>query len=225
MRKYHIKIAKISMYVYNFTNFPRTEHSIVAQSVYRESHSFSRPLVRFFASDDNIKGGPSRGIIGNISSTNIGRTSTNDLNSIGIAKSGAYGSSDNTNPYESREDEKGQITSQMNVTQPITECGKLCPDDSSKEESKMGSSKSNHSGSVSRNTNDTAKQWQEVTANLPSKEQVEKFSFRILAFIYDILALTINWSIRFVNEKVLANDTVKLYWKRFHEKMEEAKKD
>lgn len=213
--------------MHNITHiYPRIEYSIVAHSAHRQSHSFSRPLVRFFASDDNIKGGSSRGgIIGNISTPNIGRTSSNDINAIGIGKSGAYGSSDN-NPYKTSDEEKGEITSHMNVAQSVTECGKLCPDHSSKEESKMGSSsKSNQSDTASGSSSDTVKQWQEVTANLPSKEQVEKFTFRIVAFVYDILTLTINWGIRFVNEKILANDTVKLYWKRFHEKMDEAKKD
>lgn len=74
-------------------------------------------------------------------------------------------------------------------------------------------------------TNSIDKKDQDITANLPSKEQVEKFFFRFVAFIYDVTYLTGNWAIRFIDQKVVQNETVKDLWKKFHDKMEKAKKD
>ncbi|XP_023173209.2 uncharacterized protein LOC111601031 [Drosophila hydei] len=96
---------------------------------------------------------------------------------------------------------------------------------SESERTESGSGTGSGSGSGNKMVDDAIKNLQDAAANLPSKEQVEKFIFRTLAFIYDILFLTANWTIRVVDEKIVQNKTVRFYWKRFHEKMEEAKKD
>ncbi|XP_033159721.1 uncharacterized protein LOC117140749 [Drosophila mauritiana] len=70
-----------------------------------------------------------------------------------------------------------------------------------------------------------AKQLQDVMANLPSKEQTEKYFFRVVAFFYDLTYLTGTWLLNFVEHNIVRNATVQHYWKRFHEKMEQAKKD
>ncbi|EDW93688.1 uncharacterized protein LOC6533250 isoform X1 [Drosophila yakuba] len=70
-----------------------------------------------------------------------------------------------------------------------------------------------------------AKQLQDVMANLPSKEQTEKYFFRVVAFFYDLTYLTCTWLLNFVEHNIVRNATVQHYWKRFHEKMEQAKKD
>ncbi|EDV50544.1 uncharacterized protein LOC6544799 [Drosophila erecta] len=70
-----------------------------------------------------------------------------------------------------------------------------------------------------------AKQLQDVVANLPSKEQTEKYFFRVVAFFYDLTYLTGTWLLNFVEHNIVRNATVQHYWKRFHEKMEQAKKD
>lgn len=203
---------------------PCTDYAYVAQNLRHKSHS-SRPLVRFFASgDENTKG--SGGIIGNINFAT--KASSNAGNVIGKAQSGPYGSSDNDSYKSSCDEKEGKITSQMHVEPSMTECGKISTNDSSNQDSK-GEPLSEKSGEPSKATNtmanDAVKQWQDAKANLPSKKQVEKFTFRIIAFIYDICSLTINWGIRFINENILTNETIKLYWSRFHQKMQEAKKD
>ncbi|XP_030372071.1 mucin-5AC [Scaptodrosophila lebanonensis] len=78
---------------------------------------------------------------------------------------------------------------------------------------------------TSTTSTETPKQENDVLANLPSKEQVEKYFFRVVAFVYDVTYLTGNWAIRFIDQNVVQNDLVKYYWKKFHEKMEQAKKD
>ncbi|XP_017095349.2 uncharacterized protein [Drosophila bipectinata] len=70
-----------------------------------------------------------------------------------------------------------------------------------------------------------AKQLSEIVANLPSKQQTEKYFFRVVAFIYDLTYLTGTWLLHFFEQNVIRNQTVQHYWKRFHEKMEQAKKD
>ncbi|KAH8364266.1 hypothetical protein KR084_005085 [Drosophila pseudotakahashii] len=70
-----------------------------------------------------------------------------------------------------------------------------------------------------------AKQLQDIMANMPSKQQTEKYFFRVVAFIYDLSYLTGTWLLNFVEHNVVRNATVQHYWKRFHEKMEQAKKD
>ncbi|XP_037719185.1 uncharacterized protein LOC119553100 [Drosophila subpulchrella] len=70
-----------------------------------------------------------------------------------------------------------------------------------------------------------AKQLQDIMANMPSKQQTEKYFFRVVAFIYDLTYLTGTWLLNFIEHNVVRNATVQHYWKRFHEKMEQAKKD
>lgn len=70
-----------------------------------------------------------------------------------------------------------------------------------------------------------AKQLSEIVANLPSKQQTEKYFFRVVAFLYDLTYLTGTWVLHFVEQNIIRNQSVQHYWKRFHEKMEEAKKD
>ncbi|XP_001354186.3 uncharacterized protein [Drosophila pseudoobscura] len=60
---------------------------------------------------------------------------------------------------------------------------------------------------------------------LPSKEQLKKYFLRIVAFLYDLSFLAVTWAISFVEKNVIENPTVKAYWKKFHEKMQQAKKD
>jgi len=70
-----------------------------------------------------------------------------------------------------------------------------------------------------------AKQLQDIMANMPSKQQTEKYFFRVVAFIYDLSYLTGTWLLNFIEHNVVRNASVQHYWKRFHEKMEQAKKD
>ncbi|XP_017048579.1 uncharacterized protein LOC108093146 [Drosophila ficusphila] len=70
-----------------------------------------------------------------------------------------------------------------------------------------------------------AKQIQDIMANMPSKQQTEKYFFRVVAFIYDLSYLTCTWLVHFIEQNIVRNAKVQHYWKRFHEKMEEAKKD
>ncbi|XP_017122213.1 uncharacterized protein LOC108142707 [Drosophila elegans] len=70
-----------------------------------------------------------------------------------------------------------------------------------------------------------AKQLQDIMSNMPSKQQAEKYFFRVVAFIYDLTYLTGTWLLNFVEHNIIRNATVQHYWKRFHEKMEQAKKD
>ncbi|XP_017080364.2 uncharacterized protein LOC108114112 [Drosophila eugracilis] len=70
-----------------------------------------------------------------------------------------------------------------------------------------------------------AKQVQEIMANMPSRQQTEKYFFRVVAFIYDLSYLTATWLVNFIEHNIVQNPTVQHYWKRFHEKMEQAKKD
>ncbi|KAH8378552.1 hypothetical protein KR200_005201, partial [Drosophila serrata] len=70
-----------------------------------------------------------------------------------------------------------------------------------------------------------AKKLQDIVANLPSKQQTEKYFFRVVAFAYDLTYLTGTWVLHFIDQNIIQNDKVQHYWKRFHEKMEQAKKD
>ncbi|XP_016989140.1 uncharacterized protein LOC108051520 [Drosophila rhopaloa] len=70
-----------------------------------------------------------------------------------------------------------------------------------------------------------AKQLQDIMANMPSKQQTEKYFFRVVAFIYDLSYLTATWLLNFIEHNIVRNAKVQYYWKRFHEKMEQAKKD
>ncbi|KAH8342408.1 hypothetical protein KR059_005807, partial [Drosophila kikkawai] len=70
-----------------------------------------------------------------------------------------------------------------------------------------------------------AKKLQDIVANLPSKQQTEKYFFRVVAFSYDLIYLTGTWVLHFIDQNIVQNDKVQHYWKRFHEKMEQAKKD
>ncbi|KAH8397567.1 hypothetical protein KR222_010249 [Zaprionus bogoriensis] len=221
------------------------EYTARAQSTLRQAHSysptFSRPLVRYFASGDDSVKASQGGIIGNAAPTEIGGATNNDITAIGQVQPAAYNTDAAGGDTEPKKSKAGAITSQIHATPSLTECGKICTDESieraksesrvdGKPGSKTGEAKAKSTQTGSQYTannlaNDVVKQWQEVAANLPSKEQVEKYFFRVVAFLYDIITLTANWTIRFVNEKIIQNETVKLYWKRFHEKMEQAKKD
>ncbi|XP_032586773.1 uncharacterized protein LOC6581762 isoform X1 [Drosophila mojavensis] len=225
---------------------------IAAQNKLRFSNAYCRPLVRFYASDDSkikgsLRGGPT-GIIGNMDqSASMGNVGGGD--SFPQAQPAALGG-DPIRDYGKATSKRAAVTSQLQAaTHIITESEKHGRDESksssssqsstcspmSGEESNkvVGQSKSSGpsdpersgSGSGNKMVDDAIKNLQDAAANLPSKEQVEKFVFRTLAFIYDLLFLTANWTIRFVDEKVVQNKTVRLYWKKFHEKMEEAKKD
>ncbi|XP_017843440.1 uncharacterized protein LOC108600400 isoform X2 [Drosophila busckii] len=92
-------------------------------------------------------------------------------------------------------------------------------------EKKTSTKPAGNAASANNMAEDAVKQLQDVAANLPSKQQVEKFFFRVVAFAYDVTYLTGTWTVRFLDQKVVANPTVQHYWKRFHEKMQEAKKD
>ncbi|KAH8305253.1 hypothetical protein KR018_006739 [Drosophila ironensis] len=70
-----------------------------------------------------------------------------------------------------------------------------------------------------------AKQLSDMVANLPSRQQAEKYFFRVVAFLYDLTYLTCTWAVNFIEQNIVRNATVQHYWKRFHEKMEQAKKD
>ncbi|XP_022215533.2 uncharacterized protein LOC111069680 [Drosophila obscura] len=78
---------------------------------------------------------------------------------------------------------------------------------------------------VDEATERITKQLGELMAKLPTKQQTEKFFFRVVAFIYDLSFLAGTWAISFVEKNIIANPTVKAYWKKFHEKMEQAKKE
>ncbi|KAH8379186.1 hypothetical protein KR009_003490 [Drosophila setifemur] len=69
------------------------------------------------------------------------------------------------------------------------------------------------------------KQLQDIVANLPSKQQTEKYFFRVVAFVYDLSFLTATWLVNFIQHNIVQNPKVQHYWKRFHEKMQQAKKD
>ncbi|EDW72792.1 uncharacterized protein Dwil_GK17196 [Drosophila willistoni] len=79
--------------------------------------------------------------------------------------------------------------------------------------------------SLNEAVNMANKQIQEIIANSPDREQVEKYFFRVVAFIYDLSYLMGTWTVRFIEQKIIQNKMVQHYWKRFHEKMEQAKKD
>ncbi|TDG53133.1 hypothetical protein AWZ03_000676 [Drosophila navojoa] len=218
----------------------------IAQNKLRFSTAYCRPLVRFYASDDSkikgsLRGGPT-GIIGNMDqSASMGNVGGGD--SFPQPQPAALGG-DPTHDYGKATSKRAAVTSQLQAaTHIITESEKHGRDESkssssspmSGEESNKVVGQSNASGpsdpersgpgSGNKMVDDAIKNLQDAAANLPSKEQVEKFVFRTLAFIYDLLFLTVNWTIRFIDEKVVQNKTVRLYWKKFHEKMEEAKKD
>lgn len=213
-------------------------HSILAQSKLHQSPSLSRQLVRNFASgDDQIKGSVSEnqsGIIGTIGSqATMGHaTGAGDSTTCAQVQAATFGTREDKISKQGDCDAKtGTVTSQMRTTPSLTECRKVGTDESasapkkSKPKDADSAGNSSRAGSVSNLADDAVKQLQEAAANLPSKAQVEKFVFRVLAFAYDILYLTGTWTIRFVNEKILQNPNVKYYWKRFHDKMEQAKKE
>lgn len=211
-----------------------TDHSILAQSKQRLSLSLTRQVVRSFASgDDRIKGAAGAnqgGIIGTIGSQSaMGQAaSASDSTSCAQMQAATFGTRDDKVGKQCEGQTKtGNITSQLHATPSLTECGKIGTDESARAPkiSKSKEAGSGQTGSVGNLADDAVKQLQEAAANLPSKAQVEKFVFRVLAFVYDILYLTGTWTIRFVNEKILQNASVKHYWKRFHDKMEQAKKD
>ncbi|EDV96154.1 uncharacterized protein LOC6557466 [Drosophila grimshawi] len=183
----------------------------VAQSKLLHSYSYSRPVVVRFASNDNkIQG--SSGIIGNIaSSKSIG----SDPSSCAQSQTTVLGSDSDVDKLAKKNSAKLD-TADDSVDRPKLNSMKRESGKKSGPDSKTESDK---------HLDDTMKQLQAVAASLPSKDQVEKFVFRIVAFIYDIVYLTGNWTIRFVNENILQNATVKHYWKVFHDKMEKAKKD
>lgn len=70
-----------------------------------------------------------------------------------------------------------------------------------------------------------AKKLQDIVAHLPSKQQTEKYFFRVVAFVYDLTYLTGTWVLHFIDQNIVRNEKVQHYWKRFHEKMDQAKKD
>ncbi|XP_017470602.1 PREDICTED: uncharacterized protein LOC108362221 isoform X4 [Rhagoletis zephyria] len=61
--------------------------------------------------------------------------------------------------------------------------------------------------------------------NLPDREQVERFIFRVLALIWDISVWIYINTKRAIETYIVANDSVQLYWKRLHERMAKAKKE
>ncbi|XP_064547607.1 uncharacterized protein LOC135434815 [Drosophila montana] len=213
---------------------------VVAHNHIRLSHSYSRPLVRYFASDDNkIKGSVGSsptGIIGNVGqSTSLGSVTGNEPIAYAQTQPAAVGGDPARDGNFGKK--TGEVASQAPMTPSVTESGKIGNEESSvgAKSSTSSSSKANESSKVvgqsgdgptgNKMADDAVKQLQELAANLPSKEQVEKFVFRVVAFLYDLIYLTATWTIRFVDEKILQNNTVRYYWKRFHEKMEQAKKD
>ncbi|XP_034480221.1 uncharacterized protein LOC117786221 [Drosophila innubila] len=216
------------------------DHTILAGSKLRLSQSLfpsrSRQLVRCFASgDDRIKGAAGAnqgGIIGTVGSqATMGQAAgTSDAATCAQVQvqAATFGTRDDKVGKQCDNQTKaGNITSQLHATPSLTECGKIGTAESAEatKPKKETGSGSGQAGSVSNLADDAVKQLQEAAANLPSKAQVEKFVFRVVAFVYDILYLTGTWTIRFVNEKILQNATVKHYWKQFHDKMEQAKKD
>ncbi|XP_060654870.1 uncharacterized protein LOC132790388 isoform X2 [Drosophila nasuta] len=200
---------------------------LLAQIKQRQSNVLARQLVRSFASgNDSIKGAatgvPQGGIIGSIggNATTMGHAAGDatacqvQTASFGNAGSGA-GDGCKSN------EECGNIGT-------VESTAAAAPKKTKKAKATASYSKeptTDRAASVGNMADDAVKQLQEVAANLPSKAQVEKFVFRVLAFVYDITYLTGTWTIRFVDEKILRNATVQYYWKRFHEKMEQAKKD
>ncbi|XP_030572177.1 uncharacterized protein LOC115770879 isoform X1 [Drosophila novamexicana] len=213
--------------------------SIVAHNHIRLSHSYSRPLVRYFASGDNkIKGSVGSspaGIIGNVGqSTSLGSVTGNESTAYAQTQPEAVAGDPARDGNFAKK--TGEVASQVPITPSVTECGKIGTEESSVgAKSSSSSSKASESSKAvgqsgdgptgNKMADDAVKQLQELAANLPSKEQVEKFVFRVVAFLYDLIYLTATWTIRFVDEKIVQNNTVRYYWKRFHEKMEQAKKD
>ncbi|XP_051859605.1 uncharacterized protein LOC117571390 isoform X1 [Drosophila albomicans] len=220
---------------------------LLAQIKQRQSNVLARQLVRSFASgNDSIKGAatgvPQGGIIGSIggNATTMGHAA-GDATACGQVQTATFGNAGSGAGDGCKSNEgntkAGTITSQLHTTSTLPECGNIgtvestaaaAPKKTKKAKATASYSKeptTDRAASVGNMADDAVKQLQEVAANLPSKAQVEKFVFRVLAFVYDITYLTGTWTIRFVDEKILRNATVQYYWKRFHEKMEQAKKD
>ncbi|KAH8369962.1 hypothetical protein KR093_001621 [Drosophila rubida] len=215
---------------------------MVAQIQLRQSNLLARQYVRNFASgNDGVKGASQGGIIGSIggNTTTVGQA--NEATVCGQVQTATYGNSvtgagDGSVNCKSNEGKtQGTVTSQLHTTSTLAECGNIGTVESTAASQKTkikskGSSPSkdatcDRTASMSNMADDAVKQLQEAAANLPSKAQVEKFFFRVVAFIYDVTYLTVTWTIRMIDEKILQNATVKCYWKRFHEKMDQAKKD
>ncbi|KAH8307327.1 hypothetical protein KR044_010207, partial [Drosophila immigrans] len=212
-----------------------------AQIKLRQSNLLARHLVRNFASgNDSIKGSASQGgIIGSIDSnaTTMGRADAATSGRVQTAAFGNAGTGAGDGKVDGKSNEgnteTGTITSHLHTTSTLPECGNIGTVESTAAPQKIKKAKKATASKedagertpVSNMADDAVKQLQDAAANLPSKAQVEKFVFRVVAFVYDITYLTATWTIRFVNEKILQNATVKHYWKRFHQKMEEAKKD
>ncbi|XP_062136956.1 uncharacterized protein LOC133846170 isoform X2 [Drosophila sulfurigaster albostrigata] len=201
---------------------------LLAQIKQRQSNVLARQLVRSFASgNDSIKGAatgvPQGGIIGSIggNATTMGHAA-GDATACGQVQTATFGNAGSGNSDGCKSNEEcGNIGT-------VESTAAAAPKKTKKAKATASYSKeptTDRSASGGNMADDAVKQLQEVAANLPSKAQVEKFVFRVLAFVYDITYLTGTWTIRFVDEKILRNATVQYYWKRFHEKMEQAKKD
>ncbi|BFF98890.1 uncharacterized protein DMAD_06926 [Drosophila madeirensis] len=80
-------------------------------------------------------------------------------------------------------------------------------------------------GSIEEAAERISKQLGELVDKLPNKQQTEKYFFRTVAFFYDLSFLAVTWTIHLVEKNIFANPTVKAYWKKFHDKMEQSKKD
>ncbi|XP_054735452.1 uncharacterized protein LOC129242686 [Anastrepha obliqua] len=61
--------------------------------------------------------------------------------------------------------------------------------------------------------------------SLPDRKQVERFFFRVLVLIWDISVWTYFNTKKAIDTHIVANDSVQWYWKRLHERMEQAKKE
>ncbi|XP_054734099.1 uncharacterized protein LOC129241665 isoform X4 [Anastrepha obliqua] len=61
--------------------------------------------------------------------------------------------------------------------------------------------------------------------SLPDRKQVERFFFRVLALIWDISVWTYFNTKKAIDTHIVANDSVQWYWRRLHERMEQAKKE
>ncbi|KAH8286033.1 hypothetical protein KR054_001568, partial [Drosophila jambulina] len=117
------------------------------------------------------------------------------------------------------------FVSKLGKIQPLETCVKIkenCEETAPSEEQ----GKQTDSQKKAKEAQDAAaKKLQDIVANLPSKQQTEKYFFRVIAFAYDLTYLTGTWVLHFIDQNIIQNEKVQHYWKRFHEKMEQAKKD
>lgn len=154
------------------------------------------------------------------------QTSTDQIESNTISKSDiTTKSSPSTNPSPQMSKETSMASSS-----PDSQAEKsFSPTDKTSDSSKMpskSSSSSSATGSCSTITDKCSKlppdsPIQPPNIKLPNRDQVEKYFFTALVYIWDFAYYVFCLSLKLIDNYIVKNSTVQLYWKRLIKRLDE----